>query len=50
VPTSLSSKEKATLKELAESANINPKQPDHQKEVNEGKDKDFFDKVKDVFF
>jgi molecular chaperone DnaJ len=44
VPTSLSSKEKSSLKELSESQNFKPK-----KHKNE-KDKDFFEKVKDAFF
>ncbi len=46
VPTSLNSKEKLLMKELAGSTNINPKDKNTPKE----KDKDFFDKVKDVFF
>jgi len=44
VPKKLSSKEKATLKELAVSENICPLRKDNKKE------KDFFEKVKDVFF
>lgn len=42
IPTNLNSKEKALLKELAQSQNIKPKS-------NEGKPKDFFSKVKEVF-
>jgi molecular chaperone DnaJ len=42
VPTKLNSKEKITLKELAKSPNIAPK-PD------EGKDSNFFDKVREAF-
>lgn len=42
VPKSISSKEKAVLKELSNSENIKPK-------VKKGKEKDFFDKVKDMF-
>lgn len=44
VPENLNSKEKAFLKELSESENINP-----QKKSKENK-KDIFEKVKDVFF
>ena len=43
VPTSLSSKEKQVLKELADSKNIIPK------DNTDSKHKDFFEKVKDVF-
>lgn len=46
VPTSLSAKDKAILKELAESPNISPK----KKSSTAAKPKDFFDKVKDAFF
>ena len=42
VPSTVSSKEKSILKELAESPNIKPKQ-------RKGKDKDFLDKLKDIF-
>jgi len=44
VPTNLGTKDKAIVKELAGSEGINPKKK-HQ-----SKDKDFFEKVKDVFF
>ena len=44
VPTNLNAKEKANVKELAASDNISPKKK-HQ-----SRDKDFFEKVKDVFF
>jgi molecular chaperone DnaJ len=43
VPTSLNSKEKQVLKELAMSENLIPKKKNE-------KSKDFFEKVKDVFF
>ncbi len=43
IPQSLSSKDKALIKELAESPNISPKKKTTRKE------KDFFDKVKDIF-
>ena len=43
VPTSLNSKEKTTLKELAQSENLKPKKKQGDK------NKDFFDKVRDVF-
>ncbi len=43
VPTSTSAKEKNVLKELAESENFNPRK-------KSSKTKDFFEKVKDVFF
>lgn len=42
IPNSVSAKEKAMLKELAQSPNIKPKQ-------KKGKDKDFLDKLKDIF-
>lgn len=45
VPTSLSQKEKNYLKELAKNPNFVPKNKNTQKQQ-----KDFFDKVKDVFF
>jgi molecular chaperone DnaJ len=44
VPASVSGKEKTTVKELAQSENFRPKKK------GSGKEKDFFDKVKDVFF
>jgi molecular chaperone DnaJ len=44
VPTTLSSKEKTTLKELAESKNFTPEKKTSKKE------KDFFEKVKETFF
>lgn len=44
IPTKLSSNEKALLRELMNSENISPKRKDS------GKQKDFFEKVKDVFF
>jgi molecular chaperone DnaJ len=44
VPKKLSTNEKSMLKELAESENICPLKKDQKKE------KDFFEKVKDVFF
>jgi len=50
VPTNLNSKEKTILKELAQSENILPKVKTGSKETDKEKDKDFFDKVKDVFF
>jgi molecular chaperone DnaJ len=45
VPTNLNSTEKNILKELSTSPNINPKKKDSQE-----KGKDFFEKVKEVFF
>jgi molecular chaperone DnaJ len=44
VPKSVNSKEKTLIKELSESTNINPKRN------ASGKNKDFFDKVKEAFF
>lgn len=44
IPTNLSSKEKTIFKELANSPNLTPRKK------ADGKQKDFFEKVKDVFF
>ena len=44
VPTSLSSKEKSLIKELAQGENLKPKKKSTHKQ------KDFFEKVKDTFF
>lgn len=48
VPGSLNSKEKALLKELAQSQNFIPKNNDIKK--SKSKEKDFFEKVKDAIF
>jgi len=42
VPNSVSAKDKSMLKELAQSPSIKPKQ-------RKGKNKDFLDKLKDIF-